>query len=200
MLKKFSLQRQLIIIFSLIALVVLVILVPLINKNLTNLIDNQMFQTLETAQRGYVDYGYSPIEKSTDKQIYHMKYDAENNVLIPSANITYSDAEKLSYVFRNNLFEMIENDKEKIQKKGNLSGATVYYQITKKDDNTYIVSLVYSDYSANLISAIKQQIINILYVSFTIIGVVIFLWVSNLIKSLKDIRNYIEDIRNDKKS
>ena len=200
MLKKFSLQRQLIIIFSLIALVVLVILVPLINKNLTNLIDNQMFQTLETAQRGYVDYGYSPIEKSTDKQIYHMKYDAENNVLIPSANITYSDAEKLSYVFRNNLFEMIENDKEKIQKKGNLSGATVYYQITKKDDNTYIVSLVYSDYSANLISAIKQQIINILYVSFTIIGVVIFLWVSNLIKSLKAIRNYIEDIRNDKKS
>ena len=200
MLKKFSLQRQLIIIFSLIALVVLVILVPLINKNLTNLIDNQMFQTLETAQRGYVDYGYSPIEKSTDKQIYHMKYDAENNVLIPSANITYSDAEKLSYVFRNNLFEMIENDKEKIQKKGNLSGATVYYQITKKDDNTYIVSLVYSDYSANLISAIKQQIINILYVSFTIIGVVIFLWVSNLIKPLKAIRNYIEDIRNDKKS
>ena len=95
---------------------------------------------------------------------------------------------------------MIENDKEKIQKKGNLSGATVYYQITKKDDNTYIVSLVYSDYSANLISAIKQQIINILYVSFTIIGVVIFLWVSNLIKSLKAIRNYIEDIRNDKKS
>ena len=69
MLKKFSLQRQLIIIFSLIALVVLVILVPLINKNLTNLIDNQMFQTLETAQRGYVDYGYSLIEKSTDKQI-----------------------------------------------------------------------------------------------------------------------------------
>ena len=39
MLKKFSLQRQLIIIFSLIALVVLAILVPLINKNLNNLID-----------------------------------------------------------------------------------------------------------------------------------------------------------------
>lgn len=200
MLKKFSLQRQLIIIFSLIALVVLVILVPLINKNLTNLIDNQMFQTLETAQRGYVDYGYSPIEKSTDKQIYHMKYDAENNILIPSANITYSEAEKLSYIFRNHLFEMIDNDKEKIQKKGDFSNATVYYQITKKDDNTYIVSLVYSDYSANLLSAIRQQIINILYLSFAIIGGVIFLWVSSLIKPLKAIRNYIEDIRNDKKS
>lgn len=200
MLKKFSLQRQLIIIFTLIALVVIVILVPLINKNLTNLIDNQMFQTLDTAQRGYVDYGYSPIEKSTDKQIYHMTYDAKNNVLIPSDNITHNEAEKLSYVFKTYLFEMIKNDKEKIQKKGDFSGTVVYYQITKEDDNTYTVSLVYSDYSANLISAIRQQIINILYISFAIIGIVIFLWVSSLIKPLRAIRNYIEDIRKDKKS
>lgn len=198
MLKKFSLQRQLIIIFSLIALVVLAILVPLINKNLNNLIDSQMFQTLETAQQGYVDYGYSPIEKSSDKQIYHMTYDAENNVLIPSTNITYKEAEKISYVFSECLFEMIDDGKEKVQKKGDFYGTTVYYQITKKDTNTYTVSLVYSDYSANLISAIRQQIINILYVSFAIIGVVIFLWVSSLIKPLKAIRNYIEDIRNDK--
>lgn len=199
MLKKFSLQQQLIIIFSLIALVVLAILVPLINKNLNNLIDSQMFQTLETAQRGYIEYGYSPIEKSSDKQIYHMTYDAQNNVLIPSTNITYKEAEKLSYVFSNCLFDMIEDDKEKVQEKGDFSNTTVYYQITKKDTNTYIVSLVYSDYSDSLISAIRQQIINILYVSFAIIGVVIFLWVSSLIKPLKAIRNYIEDIRNDKK-
>ena len=198
MLKKFSLQRQLIIIFSLIALVVLAILVPLINKNLNNLIDSQMFQTLETAQQGYVDYGYSPIEKSSDKQIYHMTYDAENNVLIPSTNITYKEAEKISYVFSECLFDMIDDGKEKVQKKGDFYGTTVYYQITKKDTNTYTVSLVYSDYSANLISAIRQQIINILYVSFAIIGVVIFLWVSSLIKPLKALRNYIEDIRNDK--
>ena len=200
MLKKFSLQKQLIIIFSLIALAVLVILVPLINKNLNNLIDNQMFQALETAQRGYIDYGYSPIEKSSDKQIYHMKYDVQNNVLIPSTNITYKEAEKISYVFSNYLYEMIDNDKEKIQEKGDFSGTTVYFQIAKEDANTYIVSLVYSDYSASLISAIRQQIINILYISFAIISVVIFLWVSSLIKPLKAIRNYIEDIRNDKES
>ena len=63
MLKKFSLQRQLILIFSIISLAVLVIVVPLINKNLTNVIDKQMFQTLETAQRGYIDYDYNQIEK-----------------------------------------------------------------------------------------------------------------------------------------
>lgn len=200
MLNKFSLQRQLIIIFSLIALVVLAILVPLINKNLTDLIDKQMFQTLETAQRGYVDFGYSPVEKSSDKQIYHMTYDATKNILKHPNNITSSEAEKFSYVFKDYLFAMIEDNKEKIQKKGNLSDATVYFQITKKEANTYIISLVYSDYSASLISSIRQQIINILYISFAIIGVVIFLWVSRLIKPLKEIRNYIEDIRNDKES
>lgn len=60
--------------------------------------------------------------------------------------------------------------------------------------------MVYSDYSANLISAIRRQIINILYGSFIIVGVVIFLWVSSLIKPLKQIRKYIEDIKNDEES
>lgn len=200
MLKKFSLQRQLIILFSIIALVVLVILVPLINKNLTNLIDQQMFQILETAQRGYVDYDNITLEKSTDKQIYHMEYDVTNNLIIinPLFNVSYDQTKKLSEVFSDDLFKMIKDEKEKIQQKGDLKGATVYYQITKKDNNTYIISLVYSDYSASLISSIRQQIINILYISFAIIGIVIFLWVSSLIKPLKSIRKYIEDIRKDK--
>lgn len=200
MLKKFSLQRQLIILFSIIALVVLVILVPLINKNLTNLIDQQMFQILETAQRGYVDYDYITIEKSTNKQIYHMEYDVTNNLIIinPQFKVTYDETKKLSEVFSDDLFKMIKDETEKIQQKGDLEGATVYYQITKKDNNKYIISLVYSDYSASLISSIRQQIINILYISFAIIGIVIFLWVSSLIKPLKAIRKYIEDIRKDK--
>lgn len=200
MLKKFSLQRQLIILFSIIALVVLVILVPLINKNLTNLIDQQMFQILETAQRGYVDYEYINVEKSTDKQIYHMEYDVTNNLIIinPQFKVTYDETMKLSEVFSDDLFKMIKDETEKIQQKGDLEGATVYYQITKKDNNKYIISLVYSDYSASLISSIRQQIINILYISFAIIGIVIFLWVSSLIKPLKAIRKYIEDIRKDK--
>lgn len=200
MLKKFSLQRQLILIFSIISLAVLVIVVPLINKNLTNVIDKQMFQTLEIAQRGYIDYDYNPIEKSSDKQIYHLTYDVKNNLIIPSGNMTYDEAKNLSYVFSSYLIDMIEDDKETIQKKEEYSGTAIYFQITKKDTNTYVVSLVYSDYSANLISAIRQQIINILYVSFIIVGVVIFLWVSSLIKPLKQIRKYIEDIKNDEES
>lgn len=100
MLKKFSLQRQLILIFSIISLAVLVIVVPLINKNLTNVIDKQMFQTLEIAQRGYIDYDYNPVEKSSDKQIYHLTYDVKNNLIIPSGNITYTEAKKFKLCFQ----------------------------------------------------------------------------------------------------
>lgn len=200
MLKKYSLQRQLIIIFSLIALIVLVVLVPLINNNLTKVIDHEMFQTLDNEQGIYINYGYSPIKKSDDKQIYHMKYDATKKILIPSTNLTYNQAEKLSYVFSQYLYKMIDDDKEKIQKKDSLGEDTIYFQITKTEEDIYAISLVYSDYSATLISAIRQQIINILYISFVIIGTVIFVWVSSLIKPLRLIRNYIEDIRNDKDS
>ena len=110
-LSRFSLQKQLIIIFSLLAMLVILILVPLINKNLNALIDEEMFKTLDTSQSAYIDFDYSPIAKSSDKQIYHMTYDAENNVLIPSTNITYKEAEKISYVFSECLFDMIDDGK-----------------------------------------------------------------------------------------
>lgn len=82
-----------------------------------DVIDKQMFQTLEIAQRGYIDYDYNPIEKSSDKQIYHLTYDVKNNLIIPSGNITYTEAKNLSYVFSSYLTDMIKDDKEKFKEK-----------------------------------------------------------------------------------
>lgn len=199
-LSRFSLQKQLIIIFSLLAMLVILILVPLINKNLNALIDEEMFKTLDTSQSAYIDFDYSPIAKSGDKQIYHMTYDKNTNYLFPPSNLTRDKVLALYPVFADKLNEMLKGNKDKIQAKGTLDGDTLYFQITKKDSDSYIISLVYSDYSASLISSIRQQIINILYVSFAVIGAIIFIWVSGLIKPLKLIRNYIEDIRKDKQS
>ena len=199
-LSRFSLQKQLIIIFSLLAMLVILILVPLINKNLNALIDEEMFKTLDTSQSAYIDFDYSPIAKSSDKQIYHMTYDKNTNYLFPPSNLTRDKVLALYPVFADKLNEMLKGNKDKIQAKGTLDGDTLYFHITNKDSDSYIISLVYSDYSASLISSIRQQIINILYVSFAVIGAIIFIWVSGLIKPLKLIRNYIEDIRKDKQS
>ena len=74
MLKKYSLQRQLIINFVLIEIVIITVLVPLINKNLTGVIDDQMYDTLEVAQKRYIyyNYDYGPIENANSKQIFYI--------------------------------------------------------------------------------------------------------------------------------
>ena len=41
---------------------------------------------------------------------------------------------------------------------------------------------------------------DIFYIAFLIIGLALFIWVSSLIKPLKLIKNYIDDIKNDKES
>ena len=46
MLTKYSLQKQLVIIFSIIAIGVLAILLPIIDNNLTHVIDNEMYDVI----------------------------------------------------------------------------------------------------------------------------------------------------------
>ena len=46
MLTKYSLQKQLIIIFSIIAISILAILLPLIDNNLTHIMDNEMYDVI----------------------------------------------------------------------------------------------------------------------------------------------------------
>ncbi|WP_296876025.1 HAMP domain-containing sensor histidine kinase [Thomasclavelia sp.] len=202
MLKKYSLQRQLIIIFVLIAIVIITVLVPLINKNLTGVIDDQMYDTLEVAQKRYIyyNYDYGPIENANSKQIYNMKYYPDEGTLIHSNNISNSDAKILYNVFAKDLAMVIKKDKDLLHDKGtDFSGDTIYYLITKYE-NIYYISLVYSDYSSDLVSAFQQQVINIMYLALAIVAIVVFVWVSTLIKPLRQITKYIENIRNDKES
>ena len=95
---------------------------------------------------------------------------------------------------------MVKKNKKKLQEKVKMQDQTVYYQIVKADDSNYIISLVYSDYSKTLINNLKDQVIDIFYIAFLIIGLALFVWVSSLIKPLKLIKNYIDDIKNDKES
>lgn len=200
MLKRYSLQRQLIIIFGLFAIAVVIILVPLINKNLTELIDKQMYETLEMAQNRYIYYDYVPIESTTTKQIYHMKYYPNEETLVHSSNMSNSEAKALYNVFAKDLARMINSNKSTLHDKGtDLGGETIYYLITENSD-IYFISLVYSDYSTVLVSGVQQQIINIMYIALAIVGIVIFVWVSSLIKPLRQITKYIENISKDKDS
>lgn len=200
MLTKYSLQKQLVIIFSIIAIGVLAILLPIIDNNLTHVIDNEMYDVLTRSQNDFYSYDFSPDYVGSDKQIYHFTYNINEDTLTTAQNISAKKYQILDYVFQNDLYKMVKKNKKKLQEKVKMQDQTVYYQIVKADDSNYIISLVYSDYSKTLINNLKDQVIDIFYIAFFIIGLALFIWVSSLIKPLKLIKNYIDDIKNDKES
>ena len=200
MLTKYSLQKQLVIIFSIIAIGVLAILLPIIDNNLTHVIDNEMYDVLTRSQNDFYSYDFSPDYAGSDKQIYHFTYNINEDTLTTAQNISAKKYQILDYVFQNDLYKMVKKNKKKLQEKVKMQDQTVYYQIVKADDSNYIISLVYSDYSKTLINNLKEQVIDIFYGAFLIIGLALFIWVSSLIKPLKLIKNYIDDIKNDKES
>ena len=200
MLTKYSLQKQLVIIFSIIAIGVLAILSPIIDNNLTHIIDNEMYDVLTRSQNDFYSYDFSPDYAGSDKLIYHFTYNINEDTLTTAQNISAKKYQILDYVFQNDLYKMVKKNKKKLQEKVKMQDQTVYYQIVKADDSNYIISLVYSDYSKTLINNLKEQVIDIFYVAFLIIGLALFIWVSSLIKPLKLIKNYIDDIKNDKES
>ena len=200
MLTKYSLQKQLVIIFSIIAIGVLAILLPIIDNNLTHVIDNEMYDVLTRSQNDFYSYDFFFFFSGSDKQIYHFTYNINEDTLTTAQNISAKKYQILDYVFQNDLYKMVKKNKKKLQEKVKMQDQTVYYQIVKADDSNYIISLVYSDYSKTLINNLKDQVIDIFYIAFLIIGLALFVWVSSLIKPLKLIKNYIDDIKNDKES
>ena len=159
-----------------------------------------MYDVLTRSQNDFYSYDFSPDYAGSDKQIYHFTYNINEDTLTTAQNISAKKYQILDYVFQNDLYKMVKKNKKKLQEKVKMQDQTVYYQIVKADDSNYIISLVYSDYSKTLINNLKEQVIDIFYVAFLIIGLALFIWVSSLIKPLKLIKNYIDDIKNDKES
>lgn len=198
MLTKISLQKQLVVIFSTIAILILVVLLPLIDNNLTQVIDNEMYDVLDRSLDDFYSYHFSPDYEESDKQIYHFTYDVENDILYPSQNISAKKAQNLAYAFSDELYTMVKKNKIKSKNKIKINDQTVYYQIKKVNIYTYIVSVVYSDYTKNLMSNFYEHIIYIFYGAFLIVATILFIWVSSLIQPLKQIKGYIDDIKEDK--
>lgn len=197
MLKKLSLQKQLIVICAFMALIVSG-LFAIVDQNLTSVIDKEMYGVLERSLDDYYAYHFSPKYEESDKQIYHFTYDVEHDILYSSQSLSPKESQKLAQTFSSELFEMINDNKNNLQNKVKQGKRTIYYQIKRTDDQTYIVSLLYSDYSKELMNNFKQQIIYIFYGAFALLAVVLFFWVSSLIKPLKIIKRYIDDIKEDK--
>ena len=199
MLKKISLQKQLIVICAFIALA-LAVLFKIVDANLTVVIDKEMYDVLERSLDDFYAYHFSPKYEESDKQIYHFTYDVSHDILYSSQSLSPKESQNLARAFSDELFSMLETKKTSLQNKVKQGKRTIYFQIKKVDDDTYLVSLLYSDYSKELMNNFKQQIIYIFYGAFLLLAIILFIWVTSLIKPLKAIKKYIDDIKEDKQS
>ncbi len=197
-LKNFSLQKQLVILFGSVLLLILIVLIPTINYNLSQIIDKQMYDVLGDAQNNYLEHQliFSPINR--EQQIYHMNYQAQNDTANILPGVTRENFTELFSMVDSDLHKIQQDGGEYIQGKGYFQGELMYYKIIPTTEaGQYLISYIYSDYSYDLVASLQQEIIYIFYIAFVILCLIVFIWVSSLIKPLQSIRGYIDGIKTD---
>jgi len=194
--KKLSLVQQLIVVLCFIGIIVVAVLMPLVDYNLRSIIDNQMYDALTDEQEMIINNSFWPNRKKS-KMTYHLLYDSTLNAFTSTNLLEQESASELYYyLFGNDLQELKESQhKTSLHNKGTFDDETWYYMITKTSSSQYLISIQNSDYSIELISSLRNQIIYIQYAFFVFVAVVMILWVLTLINPLKKIKNYIDMIK-----
>ena len=197
MFKSFSLLKQLLVVILGLAIMLVAVVMPIVDSNVHDIIDDQMYEKLETSQRDSVEYDFMP-SNNKEKAIYTIVYDPTENAFTFS-NL-HGDATTLTllynYLFGRDLEKIVTSSRHNtIESKGTYARETYYYRIMKVD-NEYLISIMSNSYSDKLITDIRNRIIYILYAVLTIFALVLVLWVISLIRPLKKIKTYVDSIAN----
>ncbi len=203
-LKKLTLVQQLIVVLCFVGLLLVTVLMPIIDYNLNSIIDNQMYETLTQSQDLVIYDSIIPDNKRA-KPTFHIIYDSYTNAFIDSNVSSQQLVDNLyTFLFQDDFTKIINDSKANvgscIQNKGHYNNQNYYYMITKYNQSRYLISIVDSDYSIELISSIRNQVVYIQYGFFVIFAVVMIIWVLSLINPLKKIKNHIDMIKERKKS
>lgn len=193
---RLSLIKQCLIIIVIISVLFAAILVPLIDYNLNSIVDEQMYDTLYESQIN-ISSSTSYADKKV-RAVKHLLYNvSENEIKCLSMEYDKDTPSYLyNYVFGTDLKSIINSEDSSLKNKKEVSDKSYYYLISKLNDDYYIISLTTSDYSSDLISSLRNQIVYIQYIFVIAIALIIMLWVISLINPLKKIKNYIDSIKN----
>lgn len=201
MFKSLSLLKQLLVVILGLAIMLVAVVMPVVDSNVHDIIDDQMYEKLETSQRDNVEYDFMP-SNNKEKAIYTIVYDPTENAFTFS-NL-HGDATTLTllynYLFGRDLEKIVNSRRHNtIENKGTYARETYYYRIMKVDDE-YLISIMSNSYSDKLIKDIRNRIIYILYAVLTIFALVLVLWVISLIRPLKKIKTYVDSIASRKEA
>lgn len=201
MFKSLSLLKQLLVVILGLAIMLVAVVMPVVDSNVHDIIDDQMYEKLETSQRDSVEYDFMP-SNNKEKAIYTIVYDPTENAFTFS-NL-HGDATTLTllynYLFGRDLEKIVNSRRHNtIENKGTYARETYYYRIMNVDDE-YLISIMSNSYSDKLITDIRNRIIYILYAVLTIFALVLVLWVITLIRPLKKIKTYVDSIASRKEA
>lgn len=198
--KKLTLVQQLITVLGIVGLLMIFVFMPLVDYNLNAIIDKQMYETLQISQYSIIhNDSYMPYQQA--KPTYHIIYDMIDNEFsknnLPSITYLFDFYNEL---FGEDLHTMLKNQQDVLQTKKEYRGKVYYYRIVKATPYEYLISIVNSDYSTDLLTSLRNQVIHMQYIFFLILAGVLILWVMTLISPLTKIKNYIDDIKEKKTS
>lgn len=198
-LRKFSLEKQVIIIFSTLILIIVVFLMPFIERNLNKIVDREMYLMLRYSQNMFMVYG-EEYESSIDvRQLYHLTYHKDKGLVLNESALSNEEAvELVQNVFGEDLIKMALEGNSVVQSVTDFQDSTLYYLIKQTDNKHYTISIANADYYKSLIYGIQNQVVNVIYIAILLIGIILYIWVLTLIKPLKLIRKYINDIKEEK--
>lgn len=198
-LNKLSLAKQLLIVFGISSAILFFFVVPLIDYNMSSIVDKQMYDKLKISQDTVIHGSYMP-ENRPEEFIFHIIYDYSTNSFVDSNVMDTRQIYDFYNLFEKNLISLFNSDEVSVGDKGVIGKDVYYYMITRYDVTKCLISIVGSDYSDELFHSIRNHIIYALYIFFVLSAIVIFLWVLSLIRPMSAIKNYIDDFNNRKEN
>lgn len=181
-------------------------MIPLIDYNFNNIIDEQMYGELESSQQWLLhaqDVGinnFGDLDSKTERKTFHILYDDSTHIL-RGINVS-SDVAKEQYylLFKEGLEAALKSSDETYANKGKLNENVYYYMIHNYEGDYYLISILSSDYSDDIVASFRNQVIYIQYGFLIVIAAVLILWLVNLIQPLKKIHGYIYTIKDRKEA
>ena len=188
-----SLIHQLLVVIAVATGLLFLVVVPLIDYNMSIIVDKQMDDKLSIAQDSVINGSYMPTQRPQDF-IFHIIYDYQTNAFLDTNIMDKKQLyEFYSFLFEDDLIKLYNHEETTIHDKGEIGNDVYYYMITKFDNTKCLISIVGSDYSDDLLHSLRNNLVYALYIFYILSAIGLFIWVISLIRPMTLIKNYIDD-------
>lgn len=204
-----SLTHQLLWIILLLSTIFLGGVIPYLTKSVQSIGEQQVYTDLLNQQSQIISLFETSNElfpNNKDKatlKVNHLIYDVENDTYQSLSSIKQEDLVAYQYyIFRPALLELLESGKSQGYYKTTIDGEMLYMVLSKSTTNPslYWISYSYSEISNQLFKLIQKRLVLVFYAVILIFTLIMCLWIYTMIRPLKAIRRYIDDIKDNKPS